>query len=84
MSISQSVGLSVGKSIIQLAEILKAEERLTFPLACYSIIGHGVPYLNLEFKLMMYSATKNGVQVLTEGECVYTICKAVPAFLASY
>ena len=44
-----------------------AVERLTCPLVCYSIIGHGVPQLTLEFKAMMYSATKNGVQVLTEG-----------------
>lgn len=32
-----------------------------------SINGHGVPQHSLEFGLMMYTATKNGVNVLTEG-----------------
>lgn len=32
-----------------------------------SINGHGVPPHSLHYELMMYSATKNGVQVLTEG-----------------
>jgi NADP+-dependent farnesol dehydrogenase len=32
-----------------------------------SINGHGVPAHALQYKLMMYSATKNGVQVVTEG-----------------
>ncbi|KDR15974.1 farnesol dehydrogenase-like [Zootermopsis nevadensis] len=32
-----------------------------------SINGHGVPEHSLQYGLMMYSATKNAVQVLTEG-----------------
>jgi len=32
-----------------------------------SINGHGVPQHSLQYGLMMYSATKNAVQVLTEG-----------------
>ncbi|PNF40502.1 Dehydrogenase/reductase SDR family member 11 [Cryptotermes secundus] len=32
-----------------------------------SINGHGVPQHSLEYDLMMYSATKNAVQALTEG-----------------
>jgi len=44
-----------------------AVERLTCPLVCCSINGHGVPAHALQYKLMMYSATKNGVQVVTEG-----------------
>jgi NAD(P)-dependent dehydrogenase (short-subunit alcohol dehydrogenase family) len=34
---------------------------------CCSINGHGVPQHSLDYDLMMYSATKNAVQVLTEG-----------------
>jgi NADP-dependent 3-hydroxy acid dehydrogenase YdfG len=32
-----------------------------------SINGHGVPQHSIEYELMMYSATKNAVQALTEG-----------------
>ena len=34
---------------------------------CCSINGHGVPQHSLPFGLLMYTATKNAVQVLTEG-----------------
>lgn len=44
-----------------------AVERLTCPRVCCSINGHGVPQHTLHYDLMMYSATKNAVQVLTEG-----------------
>jgi len=44
-----------------------AVERLTCPLVCCSINGHGVPEHSLKYGVMMYTATKNGVQVLTEG-----------------
>jgi len=44
-----------------------AVERLTSPLDCCSINGHGVPQHSLTYELMMYSATKNAVQVVTEG-----------------
>ena len=44
-----------------------AVERLTSPLDCCSINGHGVPQHSLKGELMMYTATKNGVQVVTEG-----------------
>jgi len=47
--------------------MLMAVERLTCPLVCCSINGHGIPEHSLKYELMMYSATKNGVQVLTEG-----------------
>jgi len=44
-----------------------AVERLTCRCVCYSINGHGVPQHSLQWGVMMYTATKNGVQVLTEG-----------------
>ena len=44
-----------------------AMERVISPRACCSINGHGVPQHSLKYELMMYSATKNGVQALTEG-----------------
>ena len=44
-----------------------AVERLTCPLVCCSINGHGVPEHSLKYGVMMYTVTKNGVQVLTEG-----------------
>jgi hypothetical protein len=44
-----------------------AVELLTCPRVCCSINGHGVPQHSLQYGLMMYSATKNGVQALTEG-----------------
>jgi len=47
--------------------MLMAKERLTFSLGCCSIHGHGVTQHTLNFELMMYSATKNAVQVVTEG-----------------
>jgi hypothetical protein len=44
-----------------------AVERLTCPRVFCSINGHGVPQHSVQYELMMYTATKNAVQVLTEG-----------------
>jgi hypothetical protein len=44
-----------------------AVERLTCRRVFCSINGHGVPQHSVQYELMMYSATKNGIQALTEG-----------------
>jgi NADP-dependent 3-hydroxy acid dehydrogenase YdfG len=44
-----------------------AVERLTCRCVCCSINVHGLPQHSLQWGVIMYSATKNGVQVLTEG-----------------